>query len=119
MFQPGHLHRSHLPGQLQFAIDLFYEVRQDPKEGAMLHFRMVGEIEGKAFCEEFDLHRDTAFNFASVLMRVAAKHGLPTSHNLIMHGHDEYDRMYQDIRDKLGAHPGDPVNFDHLAKDGF
>lgn len=119
MFQPGHLHRANLSGQTQFAIDLFYEVRQDPREGTMLHFRMSGEIEGKAFSDEFELHRDTAFNFASVASRMAAKHGLPANQSLIMRGHDEFDRMFQDIRDKLGANPGDAVNLDHLEKDGL
>ena len=52
MFEPGHLHRSSvgaLPGTPEFAVDIYYEVRQDAAEGAMLHFRMVGQIEGKQF----------------------------------------------------------------------
>ena len=52
MFEPGHLHRSNPPGvtgQPSYRIDFYYEVRQDPKEGAMLHGRLVGEIDGKAF----------------------------------------------------------------------
>ena len=119
MFEPGHLHRASLPGQLDFAVDLFYEVRHDPKEGQMVHFRMEGQIAGRAFKDEFELHRDTAFNFASVISRVAVKHGFPTNHSLIMRGHDEFDRMFNDIRDKLGAKPGETVNFDHLEKDGL
>ncbi|MDD0844319.1 DUF5064 family protein [Pseudomonas sp. Gutcm_11s] len=119
MFEPGHLHRASLPGQMEFSVDLFYEVRNDPKEGQMMHFRMEGHIGGKEFKDEFDLHRDTAFNFASVATRVAAKHGLPTNHSLIMRGHAEFDRMFEDIRDKLHAKPGETVNFDHLEKDGL
>ena len=56
---------------------------------------------------------------ASVASRVAAKHGLPTNHSLIMRSHDEFDRMFNDIRDKLGAKPGETVDFDHLEKDGL
>ena len=119
MFEPGHLHRASLPGQIDFSVDLFYEVRQDPTEGPMMHFRMQGHIAGKAFTDEFELHRDTAFNFASVASRVVAKHGLPTNHSLIMRGHDEFDRMFEDIREKLGGQPGDTVNLDHLEKDGL
>ena len=119
MFEPGHLHRSSLAGQVDYTVDLFYEVRQDPQEGPMMHFRMTGQIAGKAFEDEFELHRDTAFNFASVASRMAAKHGLPTNHSLIMRGHDEFDRMFEDIRSKLNARPGDSVDLDHLEKDGL
>jgi hypothetical protein len=54
-----------------------------------------------------------------VATRTAAKHGLPTNQSLIMRGHDEFDRMFEDIRDKLGAKPGETVDFDHLDKDGL
>ena len=119
MFKPGHLRRASLPGQIDFAIDLFYEVRHDPSEGPMMHFRMEGQVAGKAFTDDFELHRDTAFNFASVAARMAVRHGLPASHTLIMHGHDEFDRMFEDIRAKLGAKPGEAVDLDHLSEDGL
>lgn len=119
MFEPGHLHRASFPGQTSFSVDVYYDVRHDPAEGAMLHFRMEGEIAGKAFKDEFELHRDTAFNFPSALSRVASKHGLPTNHSLVMRGHDEFDRMFKDIRTKLDAKPGEAVSFDHLDKDGL
>lgn len=119
MFEPGHLRRVSLPGQIDFSVDLFYEVRNDPQKGAMLAFRMEGQVAGRAFCEDFELHRDTAFNFASVASKVAERHGLPRSHTLLMRGHNEFDRMFNDIREKLGAQPGEPVNFDHLQEDGM
>lgn len=123
MFEPGHLHRASLPGGMpgvpEFAVDLYYQVRPDPVEGLMLDFRMTGEINGKAFEEEFHLHRDTAFNFASSVSRLAAKHGLPQSFGAVLRNHHEYDLMFDDIREKLKAHSGDPVNLDHLLKDGF
>lgn len=122
MFEPGHLHRGNRFASAEqpvFSIDLYYEVRQDPVEGAMLHMRMVGEVAGKAFEEQFELHRDTAFNFASVATRLAQKHGLPANHSMIMRGHDEYDLMFEDIRSKLDVHSGEPVDLDHLEKDGL
>ncbi len=122
MFEPGHLHRSSagaLPGTPEFAVDIYYEVRQDAAEGAMLHFRMTGEIEGKPFADEFELHRDTAFNFASSIMRIAAKHGFHPNFGPVLRNHKEYDLMFDDIRNKLKAVPGEPVNLDHLLKDGF
>ncbi|HEX5843800.1 MAG TPA: DUF5064 family protein [Pseudomonas sp.] len=122
MFEPGHLHRANpfaSAGQPVFSIDLYYQVRHDPAEGPMLHMRLQGEVAGKAFEEVFELHRDTACNFASVASRLAQKHGLPTNQGLIMRSHAEYDQMFEDIRAKLGAHSGDPVNLDHLEKDGL
>ncbi|MEO4048241.1 DUF5064 family protein [Pseudomonas sp. CAU 1711] len=119
MFEPGHWHRASLSGEADYSVDLYYEVRSDPREGQMVHFRMRGQVEGKAFEEEFELHRDTAFNFASVVTRIAARHGLPTEHSPIMRSHDEFDRMFEDIRAKLGTKPGEAVNFDHLERDRF
>ncbi|WP_439887888.1 DUF5064 family protein [Pseudomonas sp. MBLB4123] len=122
MFEPGHLHRVNpvaTADQPKFSIDLHYEVRQDPVEGPMLHMRLHGEVAGKAFEEEFELHRDTAFNFASVASRIARKHGLPAGTSLLLRDHQEYDHMFADIRAKLGSHTGDPVDLDHLEKDGL
>ncbi|WP_271411427.1 DUF5064 family protein [Pseudomonas sp. Q1-7] len=121
MFEPGHIHRANLPGfpGQQFSVDIYYEARPNAQEGTMLHFRMVGEIDGKPFEEEFELHRDTAFNFASVLSKAAVKHGLHPNSTLIMRNHKEYDQVFEDIRRILGAAPGEAVNFDHLEKDRF
>ncbi|TNF13695.1 MAG: DUF5064 family protein, partial [Pseudomonadales bacterium] len=75
MFTPGHLHRDNLdrPDALRhippFSVDFYYEVRQDPQQGPMLHMRLAGNVRGKPFEEEFELHRDVAFNFASVATR--------------------------------------------------
>ena len=121
MFEPGHLHITS-PGiadQLAFSVDLYYEVRRDPAEGPMLHMRMVGDLAGKTFEEQFELHRDTAFNFASVATRIARKHGFPTNSSLVMRNHQEYDEMFADIRTKLGVNIGDPIDLDHLEKDGL
>lgn len=122
MFEPGHLFRGNSVaiGDIPlYAIDLHYDVRQDAAEGAMLHMTLKGEIAGTAFDESFELHRDTAFNFASVVSRLAHKHGLPTSVVLISHEHEEFDQMFEDIRQRLGAHSGDPVDLDHLEEDGL
>ncbi|SDH54708.1 protein of unknown function [Pseudomonas benzenivorans] len=122
MFKPGHLHRTaplNMPHLPQFDIDVFYEVRRDPVEGMLMHFKVVGTIAGRAFSEEFDLHRDTAFNFASSITKAVAKHGLPSNVGPVMPEHAEYDAMFEDIRVQLGAHPGEPVDFDHLDEDGL
>lgn len=122
MFEPGHLHRSSPPGLVglpNYSIDFYYEVRQDSREGPMLHGRLVGEIDGKPFEEVFEMHRDTAFNFASVISHLVAKHGLAPNHSPIMRAHEEYDAIFEDIRAKLHVQPGEAVNFDHLKRDGL
>jgi hypothetical protein len=117
MFEPGHLHRRNIPGMPgvpEFAVDIYYDVRNDPKEGAMMHFKLEGHINGQAFVEEFDMHRDVAFNFASLLGKSLIKHGFPANHSPIMRSHTEYDAMFEDIRSKLNAKSGESVNLDHL-----
>jgi len=32
----------------------------------------------------------------------------------VMRGHDEYDKVFADIRSKLNVQPGEPVNLDHI-----
>ncbi|MNC76485.1 hypothetical protein D3C75_1282160 [compost metagenome] len=82
-----------------------------------MHFKMVGDVSGQSFTEEFDMHRDTAFNFASRVAKAAVKYGVPANASLIMRGHKEYDAMFEDIRDKLGVQPGEPVNLDNAEND--
>ncbi|SHL66109.1 DUF5064 family protein [Phytopseudomonas punonensis] len=122
MFEPGHFHRSNSVATADipiYAIDLHYDIRQDAAEGSMLYMTLKGEIGGTAFEESFELHRDTAFNFASVVSRLSHKYGLPTSLVLISHEHEEFDLMFEDIRHRLDAHSGEPVDLDHLEKDGL
>ncbi|MEE4788908.1 DUF5064 family protein [Pseudomonas alliivorans] len=117
MFEPGHLHMTHAafqPSDVAYDIHLRYEVSQDPKQGTGIHFTMQGEIDGKTFSEEFVLPRDLAFNFAHDAGRIALKHGLPHSDSLPIAKHPDYDRMFEDIRDKLDAKSGEPVKPEHL-----
>ena len=121
MFEPGHLHRafSGVPGLPVGHVDVFYEVRQDAAEGALMHFKVAGDLDGKIFSEEFDMHRDTAFNFASLIAKVVVKQGLPSAVSPIMRNHKEYDAMFEDIRNKLGAKSGEAVSLANLEKDGL
>lgn len=116
MFEPGHLHLVSLPGldQQDINIHIRYEVRQNAESGAYVHFDMDGEIDGKPFSDSFELPRDTAFNFASDATRVAQKHGLHPKFGAITRVHKEYDAMFEDIRAKLHAHPGEPVDLERI-----
>ncbi|MNM63326.1 hypothetical protein D3C81_746920 [compost metagenome] len=119
MFEPGHLHLQSLPGMGQGDADvhLRYEVRHDPEKGtAFMHFTMEGEIGGNPFKEEWDMARDTAFNFASDATHIAQKHGLNPRFGPIMRNHKDYDAMFEDIQAKLNIKPGDPVDLDKVIR---
>jgi hypothetical protein len=119
MFEPGHLHRASLPGDSPaWHLDLHYDVQQDAREGPMLCLHLSGELEGKPFAEELRLHRDTAPNFASQVARIAERHGLPVAeHSPILSDHAEFDRMFEDIRQRLALQPGEPVDLEHVQQD--
>lgn len=120
MFEPGHLHREIQSDEFSertFVYDLYYDIREDPKEGNMLHVRMTGEADGKPFSEEFELHRDTAFNFLSVVTKLAIKHGLHPHQGPVLIGHEDYDQVFEDIRAKLGRNLGAPIDWQHLKQD--
>ena len=76
MFKPGHLNRTNAPGTPgvpAYNIDVFYEVPPRP-QGRHADALQDGRsgIRVKSFTEEFDMHRDTAFNFASRVAKAAA-----------------------------------------------
>lgn len=117
MFEPGHLHLQHaklLPDEVGYDIHLTYEVRTDAARGTLMHFDISGQIDGKAFNDEFDLPEDMACNFASNAERIAHTHGLPKAKVLPIAVHKQYDAMFEDVRSKLGRHSGDPVNTERL-----
>ncbi|WP_341303280.1 DUF5064 family protein [Pseudomonas sp. TMP25] len=122
MFKAGHLHRANLtetPGMPAFSIDIHYQVRTDATEGQMVHFHILGEVQGTPFEESVELHRDTVFNFASTLTRIAEKHGLHPKFGAVLAHHKEYDQMFEDIRSQVHGVSGEAINFDHLRQDGF
>lgn len=110
MFEPGHAHIANPVAALglpEYSIDLYYEVRPGPKvEWPLVHFRMVGEVSGNPFEEEFEMTHDTAFNFASVMAKLAVKHGMPPNNSPVMRNHKEYDAVFEDLRAKLKAAAG-------------
>lgn len=112
MFEPGHVHVSNPVAALglpTYNVDFYYEVRPDQKGGATVHFRMVGEIAGTPFEENFEMSHDTAFNFASTVGKVAAKHGMPLNHSPVLRHHKEFDATFEDLRSKLKAIISGPV----------
>jgi hypothetical protein len=117
MFEPGHLHITHvalLPSDVSYTLDLRYQTASDPVEGLGMHFTLHGDLAGTAFEESFQLPRDSAFNFASQIDRIARRYGLPEGQQLLLIGHHDYDRMFADVREQLDRHSGDPMQPDHM-----
>ena len=113
MFEPGHVHLSNPVAALglpPYNVDFYYEVRSGLKEGVMVHFRMVGQIADKPFEETFEMSHDTVFNFASVVGKLAAKHGMPINHSPVVRHHKEFDATFEDIRAKLKVAVGGPLS---------
>ncbi len=116
-FVPGHIHiqREALqPGDFGYDIKIDYQVVQDPKEGKSMQFDMHGQINKKDFKETFILPKDMAYNFAHYAFRLAVKHGIPSTAN-ILPMHEHYNKMFSDVKEQLGIKPGDPVKPEHLA----
>jgi hypothetical protein len=115
MFEPGHLHIAHpavQPDDIGYDLHIRYEV-SDTDSGPGMQFTLEGDVNSEAVNETFDLPKDQAYNFASEASRRLEKHGLPRTADLhAMHG--EYDRMFEDIRQKLHMKSGDPVKPEHL-----
>lgn len=124
MFEPGHVHRdnsqpnSRLKKLPPFSLDIYYQVERDPVEGPILRMRVVGHVaDNPPFEESFTLRRDLAYNFASAASRIVEEHGLPIIASPIMRGHEEYDKVFNDIREKLDRKSGEPVDLDRFLSD--
>lgn len=118
MFEPGHLHIIRAPLQTSdfgYDIHIRYEVCESPEEGACMRFTMQGEVAGNAFEDEFVLPRDLACNFAHNANQIAVKHGMPQIAVLPVSMHEDYDRMFADIREKMGIKAGEPIKPEHLT----
>ena len=117
MFEPGHLHITHvalLPSDVSYTLDLHYQTASDAVEGPGMQFTLTGNLAGETVEESFQLPRDSAFNFASQIDRIARRHGLPEGQKLLLIDHHDYDRMFADVREQLDRHSGDPMQPEHI-----
>ncbi|VVN72510.1 hypothetical protein PS685_05118 [Pseudomonas fluorescens] len=116
-FKPGHMHfERHALNKddVSYNVCIDYEVSQDPKEGKGMLFTMHGSIQGKELKETFFLPKDQAYNFASNVTKIAEKYGIPKVHSQIGSTHKFYDKIFEDMREKLNMKSGDPVKPEHL-----
>lgn len=117
-FDPGHLHieREALTKDdysYDYCVD--YKAIQDPEKGKRIEFRMHGVIQGKPIDEVFCLTKDNWYNFASDIENIAQKHGVPVKGIVTSVHKTNYDEMFEDIREKIGAKSGDSINPDSLV----
>ena len=115
MFEPGHLHISRmrlLPSDTGFSIDIRYDIEG---QGKTVDFTVEGKVNDNEVHETFSLPRDTAFNFASNVDHILRRHGVLTPEFMSLATHHEYDAMFEDIRGRLGAWNGEPIDPQHLG----
>ncbi|MCY1434862.1 hypothetical protein D3C76_718690 [compost metagenome] len=117
-FEPGHLHveRTALqPGDHSYDLNVEYKVDQDPSKGKGMRFTVHGQIQGKDLKEEFFLPKEEAYNFTRDISKIFEKYGVPSEKQIQVHVNNPvYDKMFEDIREKLGAKSGDSVNIEHF-----
>ncbi|WP_397447983.1 DUF5064 family protein [Pseudomonas sp. NA-150] len=113
-FTPGHLHVERTALQKSdhsYDLIIEYKVDQDPSLGKGVRFTVKGQIQGKEALEEFFLPKEEAFNFARDLSKVFAKHGVPKEQQIQIHANNKiYDKVFEDIREKLAIKSGDPID---------
>ncbi|MGA6103803.1 DUF5064 family protein [Pseudomonas solani] len=115
MFRPGHLEiiRDPVGPWPGYHIDLDYEVEQRDWE-TYVRFDLRGEIDGRPFQECFELHRDVAYNFLQSACRRLRHHGLEPHLMVPLAGHRDHERVFADLREKLHAEPGTPVDLERF-----
>lgn len=115
MFRPGNLEviRDPVGHWAGYRIDLAYEVEQREWE-TYVRFDLKGEIDGRSFHECFELHRDVAYNFLHSACRCLRRHGFEPRLMLPLVQHREYERVFADLREKLHAVPGTPVDLERF-----
>lgn len=114
MFEPGHLHVMNMQGLDTQAVDIHlrYDICKDETGQSFVHFDMEGEIDGESFKECFELPRDAFYNFASNAKNIAEAHGLHVRFWPIVDLHQDYDAMFEDIRQRLDVQPGEPIDLE-------
>ncbi|MCP8464920.1 DUF5064 family protein [Pseudomonas sp. ZM23] len=109
------IHSSQGLDRQQYVIRLSYQVENPASRDALVKFELDGEIDGQPFQDGFDLPGDIAFNFASSATRVLRRHGLRVCQGPVLRFRKEHDRVFDDLRRKLGAEPGKPVDLQRMS----
>ncbi|HSX71335.1 MAG TPA: DUF5064 family protein [Pseudomonas sp.] len=118
MFRPGHVEvqqqpSARVPG---YRLCLEYSVCRD-EAGARVEFELDGEVAGQAIHGRFCLRRDVAYNFLHCAGRCLRRHGIRPTHPALFAFHQDYDRVFVDLRQQLQASPGEPVDLQRFLLD--
>jgi len=116
-FTSGHLHieRHALNDHdVSYDLNLEYDATTDPSRGRGIQFRLQGSAQDKPLDEQFWLPKEEAYNFARDVTKILGKHGISKEHSSIGSQHKYYDQIFEDIRQKLDMHSGDPVDPKHF-----
>lgn len=105
MFKSGHLHRAlaAIGERPAFELNLNYHRDKDAQGHVGMQFALTGNVAGQPVDEAFFLLKDNAYNFAHEVSRVLKKYGMHPQQGPVMLFHDEYDLVFEDIRQQLGA----------------
>lgn len=118
MFRPGHVHvqRDPEPGGPGYRLSLDYQVRRD-EHGWHVDFELEGKVAGRELHDRFSLRRDVAYNFLQSAGRCLRRRGIHPSHPALCAFHEDYDRVFADLRSQLHADPGEPVDLECFLLD--
>ncbi|WDY57066.1 DUF5064 family protein [Pseudomonas sp. PSKL.D1] len=118
-YEPGHVHieRTALnKADHSYDLKIDYEATQDQQKGRGILFRMHGSIEGKPVDESFFLRKEEVLpRFLMDLSRKAQAHlPAPKKFESLPSPHPLFDKMFEDIRQKLNVKSGDPIKPENL-----
>ncbi|MBA1248796.1 DUF5064 family protein [Pseudomonas luteola] len=119
MYEPGRLDVQRLgnPQQPAFRLSLTYEVTPPSRE-QVVRFDLNGTVGEQTVRETFELRRDVACNFLSVISRRLRGYGLAPRTACVFSWHDDYDPLFDDLRRRLQLKPDDPVDLEWFLSRG-
>jgi len=119
MYEPGRLDVQRLgnPQQPAFRLSLTYEVTPPSRE-QVVRFDLNGTVGEQTVRETFELRRDVACNFLSVISRRLRGYGLAPRTACVFSWHNDYDPLFDDLRRRLQLKPGDPVDLEWFLSRG-
>ncbi|WJN59933.1 DUF5064 family protein [Pseudomonas sp. SO81] len=118
MFRPGHVEVMQLPSVLEpgYHLSLDYRICRDDA-GCHVDFKLDGEVAGRLVHDGFSLRRDVAYNFLQSAGRCLRRRGIKPAHPALFAFHEDFDRVFADLRSQLAADPGEPVDLERFLLD--
>lgn len=116
MFVPGRIEVDQVANGYLPAMHLLLEYTVDPvSSNQHAHFHLSGQVGQRMVEEKFSMHRDEAYNFLAEIDHRLRRYGVPLPKASVFTHHEDYDQMFEDLREKLHTQPGDPIDLDRLV----